>query len=111
VAQAFGVSEGALNALLDDIGTAPVAHRMKPVLRYVAKLTLTPAKVTPSDAEAVLAAGLEEQALHHAVAVCGLFNLMNRLVDGLGITAGKDYFQVAGRRLADDGYAGLQDLL
>ena len=59
----------------------------------------------------MLAAGWEEQALHDAVAVCGLFNLMNRLVEGLGITAGEDYFRAAARRLADAGYSGLKDLL
>jgi AhpD family alkylhydroperoxidase len=46
-AQAFGISEGTLGALLDDLGTAPVAERIKPLLRYVGKLTLTPAKIIP----------------------------------------------------------------
>jgi hypothetical protein len=41
----------------------------------------------------MLAAGWAEQALHDAVAVCGLFNMMNRLVEGLGITAGEGYFK------------------
>lgn len=110
-AQAFGVGDGTLAALLTDVGTAEVPERMKPLLRYVGKLTLTPAKITAEDAGAVLAAGWEEQALHDAVAVCALFNMMNRLVDGLGITAGEDYFRVAAGRLADAGYAGLKDLL
>lgn len=110
-AQAFGIPEGTLAALLDDVGTAAVAERMKPLLRYVGKLTLTPSKITPGDAEAVLAAGWPEQALHDAVAVCGLFNLMNRLVEGLGITAEQDYVQASARRLAGQGYAGLRDLL
>jgi uncharacterized peroxidase-related enzyme len=110
-AQAFGVGEGTLAALLADVGTAEVPEPMKPLLRYVGKLTLTPAKITPEDAEAVLAAGWQEQALHDAVAVCALFNMMNRLVDGLGITAGEDYFRMAAGRLAGAGYAGLKDLL
>ena len=49
--------------------------------------------------------------LDDAVAVCGLSNLMNRLVDGLGIPAGEAYFITAARRLAAAGYAGLKDLL
>jgi len=110
-AQAFGIGAGTLGALLADVGAAPVAERMKPLLRYARKLTLTPAKITPADAEPVLAAGWEEQALHDAVAVCGLFNLMNRLVEGLGIIAGEDYFSVAAGRLAGAGYAGLKALL
>ena len=110
-AQAFGIGEGTLAALLTDVTTAPVPGRMKPLLRYAGRLTLTPAKITPADAEAVLAAGWPEQALHDAVAVCGLFNLMNRLVEGMGVTAGEDYFITAARRLADSGYTGLKDLL
>jgi uncharacterized peroxidase-related enzyme len=110
-AQAFGVGEATLAALLTDVSTAEVPERMKPLLRYVGKLTLTPAKITPGNAEAVLAAGWEEQALHDAVAVCALFNMMNRLVDGLGITAGDDYFRAAAGRLAGAGYAGLLGLL
>ena len=71
-ARAFGIGEETLGALLADVTTAPVAEPMKPILRYAGKLTLTLAKITPEDAEAVLAAGWEEQALHDAVAVCGL---------------------------------------
>ena len=59
----------------------------------------------------MLAAGWEERALHDAVAVCGLFNLMNRLVEGLGITAGEDYFRTAARRLSDCGYTALKELI
>ena len=110
-AQAFGIPEGTLAALLDDVGTAPVAEPVKPLLRYARKLTLTPSKMAPADALQVLAAGWPEQALHDTVAVCGLFNLMNRLVEGLGITAGEDYFQASARRLAETGYEGLRDLL
>ncbi|HEX9356735.1 MAG TPA: peroxidase-related enzyme [Streptosporangiaceae bacterium] len=110
-AQVFGMPEDTMSALLADIGTALVPERMKPLLRYVGKLTLTPAKTTPRDAGAVLAAGFQEQALHDAVAVCGLFNMMNRLVEGLGITAGEDYFCTAAGRLSDGGYAALKELL
>jgi hypothetical protein len=36
---------------------------------------------------------------------------MNRLVEGLGITVGEDYFQDSARRLAETGYEELRDLL
>lgn len=36
---------------------------------------------------------------------------MNRLVDGLGITASSDYFGRPAQRLANGGYAGLKKLL
>jgi alkylhydroperoxidase family enzyme len=89
----------------------PLLDYHQALLRYAGKLTLSPATITPADAEAVLAAGWAEHALHDTVAVCGLFNLMSRLVDGLGITAGEDYFITAARQLAGAGYAGLKDLL
>jgi uncharacterized peroxidase-related enzyme len=106
-AQAFGVDEQLVASLLDDVDAAPVDQRMKPVLRYVRKLTQTPSRMSPKDAEAVLAAGWDEHALHDAVSVCALFNLMNRLVEGLGIHADAGYFGLAAERLATQGYRGL----
>jgi len=110
-AEAFGIAEGTLRELLDDLGNGPVHERMKPILGYVRKLTLTPSRITQADAESVLKAGWDERALHDAVSVCALFNLMNRLVDGLGISATPGYFAVSAHRLAEGGYRGLKDLL
>jgi len=110
-AEGFGVAEGTLTALLADVDTAPVGEPMKPLLRYVAKLTLTPAKVIGADVAAILEAGWDERAVHDAAAVCGLFNLMNRLVNGLGVSADADYYALSARRLADGGYARLKSLL
>ena len=56
-----------------------------PCFSFVHKLTLSPSRMTAADAEAVFAAGWNDRALHDAAAICGLFNLMSRLVDGLGI--------------------------
>ena len=58
-----------------------------------------------------LRARLGDAALHDAVAVCALFNFMNRYVEGLGLSADEGYFQVAGHRIHDVGYAGLLRLL
>ena len=100
-----------LESALSDVDGAPVADRLKPVLRYVGKLTRTPSRITPADAEPVLAAGWSEQALHDAIMVCALFNLMNRMVDGHGIRADASYYPMSGRRLKDRGYTGLAELL
>jgi uncharacterized peroxidase-related enzyme len=110
-AQAFGVDEGLLTNLLEDLGTARIDEPMRTLLRYVRKLTKDPAKVTPTDAQRVLGAGWDEQTLHDAVSVCALFNFMNRFVNGLGITADPDYADLSGNRLAKGGYAGLKELL
>lgn len=69
-ARAFGVGDGTLAALVADVGTTEVPEPMKPILRYVGKLTLSPAKITPEDAEAVLAAGWKEQAKTRMWSLC-----------------------------------------
>jgi uncharacterized peroxidase-related enzyme len=110
-AEAFGVPPGLLAAALADLDTAPVDDRMRPVLRYVGKLTRTPARITDADTGTVLAAGWDERAVHDATLVCALFNFMNRLVDGLGIRADDSYYALSATRLHQRGYAGLTDLL
>lgn len=84
-AQAFGIDGNLFEGLMEDIATSAVDQKLKPLLEYVRKLTLTPAMMSDSDAEKVYAAGWEEQALFDAVSVCALFNLMNRIVEGSGI--------------------------
>lgn len=106
-AEAFGVEEGLLDELLKDVDASSVDEKMKPILRYVQKLTLTPSRMTPADADAVYAVGWDERALYDAVTVCGLFNLMNRMVEGLGIVPAAGYHAESGRRLHELGYAGL----
>jgi uncharacterized peroxidase-related enzyme len=110
-AEAFGVPAGVLSAALTDLDTAPVDEKLKPILRYVGKLTRTPSRMTEADAAAVYAAGWDERALHDAVLVCALFNFMNRMVDGLGVRADAGYLTTSGTRLHDVGYAGLVRLL
>lgn len=110
VAVQFGVPEALLSALAEDVDGAEIEPAMKPLLRYVRKLTLTPARMTAADADDVLAAGWSERALYDAVQVCALFNFMNRFVDGLGIEAVEDDFSMEGRMLHDHGYTGLLDL-
>ncbi len=111
-ARAFGIEASILEALLAGVDSAPVSEKLKPVLRYVRKLTQTPARMTAQDADAIFAAGWDDRALHDAVAICGLFNCMNRLVEGFGIVVSPDYFNVSSRRLASaEGYLALVEIL
>ena len=107
-AGAFGVDEDLFAALLEGIEAAPVEARLKPILRYVKKLTESPSRMVPADAEAVYGAGWDDGALFHAIAICAYFNLMNRIVEGSGCSAGEGYFKAAGQRLASDGYMAMR---
>ena len=76
-------------------------------MRYARKLTQQPNGVTQSDADAIFAAGWDETALYHTVAITALFNFMNRLVEGVGIELDPSYVKPASERLAKGGYLPL----
>ena len=83
--KAFGIENDKITSLLEDIEKASIEEKLKPLFRYVKKLTLEPSKIERKDADDVFAAGWSEIALFDAVQVCSLFNMMNRLVDGTGV--------------------------
>ena len=85
-ARAFGVDEDVIDALVSDVESAPVDDKLKPLLQYVAKLKTLPPRLTKADAEAVFAAGWSEEALFDAIQVAALFNYMNRIIEGTGVT-------------------------
>ena len=62
VARAFGVDEAVLAASLDNTDVAPIDARLKPILRYVRKLTETPSRMTAAEAAAVYDAGWNDEA-------------------------------------------------
>ncbi|MEE9329413.1 MAG: peroxidase-related enzyme [Parvularculaceae bacterium] len=85
-ANVFGITDEVIDALMVDITTAPVADKLKPLLHYVRKLTNLPAQLVDADAELVYAAGWDERALYDAIQVCALFNFMNRIIEGTGVS-------------------------
>ena len=112
MARAFGIDPDVIDALMADPDTAPVEPAMRPLLAYAAKLTRDPTRLVEADAEAVYDAGWTEAALFHAIQVAALFNMMNRILEGTGIT---EYYadprKVDADRLAElskpDFYSGL----
>lgn len=87
IAAMYGVDTGLYEKLMADPTQADIDAKLLPLLAYVKKLTEAPSKVTAKDAEAVYAAGWDEQALFDAVTVCALFNFMNRIIEGTGVVA------------------------
>ena len=104
-AEAFGVDQGLLENLLEDIESTSIDERMKPVLRYVKKLTETPSKMTQADADAIFDAGWGEDGFHYTVMICALFNMYNRIMDGYGVRNTAEFRQERGEWLAESGYA------
>ena len=86
VAYEWGIEQGLVGKLVDDLETAPVDARLKPLLAFVRKLMVTPSEMSQSDADAVFEAGWSEEALHDAIAVTARAAFMQRLVEGHGFT-------------------------
>jgi uncharacterized peroxidase-related enzyme len=108
VVYAWGIEEGLLDKLLADLDTAPVEPRLKPLLAFVRKLTLTPSKMTQADADAVFAAGWDEKALHDAIAVTARMCFMQRMVEGYGfIPFSKEVAKKHAHRRVELGYVNL----
>jgi alkylhydroperoxidase family enzyme len=72
--------------VLADWRTAPIEPPLRATLGYLEAVTLWPGEVGPADADAVRAAGVSDEAIEDALAVCFGFNLIDRLADAFGFT-------------------------
>ena len=106
-AEAFGVDENLLESMLGDLDASQVDDKLKPVFRFVKKLTLSPSRMLQADADAIFDAGWDEDCFHYTVMICGLFNLMNRMMDGYGVENTADFRKSRGKFLAENGYRGV----
>ena len=109
VAEIFGMPEGLLSDLVENLVGADVDPKMRPVLSYIRKLTETPSRMIQADADVVFAAGWDERALYDAIQVCCLYNFMNRFVDGIGLAATPDLYAPWGKMIKETGYDGMPD--
>jgi uncharacterized peroxidase-related enzyme len=85
-AEAFGLPPEQLEAALQDPDTAGLEAGLTAVLHYVRALNTMPHRLRQSDMDAVLGAGVTERALYEAVLIAALFNMMNRVAEGTGVT-------------------------
>ncbi len=85
VSEQLGINEKVFDQLKTDIDSAQVDERLKPVLRYVKKLTLTPDRITQADAQQLFDAGWDENVFLDVIFLCAVVNCMNRFVSGIGI--------------------------
>src|SRR5262249_60976360 len=56
-AELFGIAPQTIDGLIQDLATAPLDSKLRPILAFVKKLTLTSTRLTQADAHAVFAAG------------------------------------------------------
>ena len=71
-------------AVLRDWRTAPIDERLRAMLGFLEKLTLTPEAITVEDARALRRAGVSAAAAKDAVHVAFVFAFFTRMADALG---------------------------
>jgi uncharacterized peroxidase-related enzyme len=85
-----GISAEIFEPIIEDLEEAPLRQEMKPLLRFIRKLTLKPSQISQSDADEVFAAGWDEQSFHEAILVCARFSMMNRITIGHGLVVDEE---------------------
>lgn len=104
VANNFGIPSKILEALIEDINSAPIESNEKPLFQYLKKLTLSPSKLIQEDADKIFRAGWSEQDLQDLILIACLFNFYNRLLDGHGIKGNQAIYQFGANHLHKNGY-------
>lgn len=79
------LDETLANAIKQDYRTAELAPDERAMLDYVALLTVSPAKVTRENIEALRSHGFTDTAILQINLIASWFNYINRVADGLGV--------------------------
>ena len=106
VAEAFGMRQGLVDELVNDLESADIEDGLRAALAYAGKLTADPESLGENDADAFMAAGHDEKALYDVVMVTALFHMANHIIHGFGIPdQSPERLAMATERLHDMGYA------
>ena len=68
-------------AVLEDWRTAPVNEKVRSMLGFLERITLSLGEVSSDDIATLRSAGLSKRAIEEALYVCFLFNVIHRLAD------------------------------
>ena len=99
--------EAVVAAILEDWRTAPIDDKLRSVLAFLEKLTVSPAEVSPSDIERMRSAGVSDQAIADATYVCFIYSVLDRLADTLDFKLGsQEETKKIAQFLFQAGYAG-----
>jgi uncharacterized peroxidase-related enzyme len=108
VAYASGIERGVVERLLDDPEGVVVGERLKPLLAFVRKLAERPNEMSQADADAVFAAGWDEQALQDAIGITARAAFMHRLVHGHGfVPFSREVAAQRAKKRLEKGYVNL----
>ena len=94
-----------MDSVLNDFETAAIDDRLRAMLRFLQKMTLTPADLAAEDGEALRRAGVSQAAALDAAGIGFTFNLIDRLADSFAFAVpSQSVFARMARRMATAGY-------
>jgi uncharacterized peroxidase-related enzyme len=94
-----------VNQVLANLETAPVEAPLRATLAMLGKLTREHT-INADDIRTVMAAGVSQQQVEDALAVCFAFNVTNRLADAFGFfVPSADAFEAGAKYLIKRGYS------
>jgi len=74
-----------VHALARDWKSAPLSMADSALCTFAAKLTHSPAQMSPADLDELRSHGFNDRAIHDATQVISYFNYINRIADALGV--------------------------
>jgi alkylhydroperoxidase family enzyme len=91
--------------ILNDVDTAEITPRLREMLRFLRKMTVSPDALGATDGKALRAAGVSQEAAADAVKVSLAFNIIDRLADSFDFEVPpSEAFARAAPMMIKDGY-------
>ena len=95
-----------MDAVLDDIATAPISEPDRALYTFIAKVNADSTSIRQEDIDEARAAGWSDEALYDAITVHALFRFYNTWIDATGVSDMPAFaYEMSGKRLATKGYA------
>lgn len=104
----YGDRRDVVDAVIDDLATAPVSEKLRALLLIAGKVQRDGRLVTEDDVAEARRHGATDREIHDTVLIAAAFSMYNRYVDGLNTWAPTDPMAYAemGKRMAEEGYVG-----
>jgi alkylhydroperoxidase family enzyme len=74
-----------VQALREDMATAPISEADRTMLEYVVQLTKDATRISPDHHVRLRAVGFDDQAILQITLIASWFNYINRVADSLGV--------------------------
>ncbi|HEY7350027.1 MAG TPA: hypothetical protein VH599_17040 [Ktedonobacterales bacterium] len=95
-----------IEAVLSDWRSAPVSEKLRAVLGFLETLTLRPDEISSEDIARMRQAGVSDEGIEEAIAVCAAFSIADRLADTFDYERpNAEGARRAGEHLLQHGYA------